>query len=374
MTDSPTEPKIDKADADAFQKRMFGLVNDGGLALSVSIGHRTGLYDTMASLPPSTSTEIAEAAGLNERYVREWLGAMVTGGIVDYHPPIGAYSLPAERAASLTRAAGPGNLASLTQFIALLGQVETKIVDCVQNGGGVPYSEYPEFHALMREISGATFDATLIPVTLPLVEGLPEQLEAGIDVADIGCGAGHAVCVMAEAYPKSTFVGFDFSEEAIAMARDEAEEKGLSNARFQVADASQLDGSYQADLVTVFDAVHDQAQPAAMLDSVFRTLKPGGTFLCVDVAASSHVGENIDHLLGPFMYTVSCMHCMSVSLAYEGVGLGAMWGVQKARAMFADAGFVGLEVKKVEGDMINNYYITKRPALPRTTTGATREQ
>ena len=364
MTDSTTEPEIDKEKADAFQKRMMALVNDAGLALSVSIGHRTGLYDAMASLPPSTSMEIADAAGLNERYVREWLGAMVTGGIVDYHPPIGAYSLPAERATSLTRAAGPGNLASLTQFIGLLGQVETKIVDCVHNGGGVPYSEYPEFHDLMREISGATFDATLIPVTLPLVEGLPEQLEAGIDVADIGCGAGHAICVMAEAYPNSTFVGFDFSEEAIAMARDEAAERGLSNVSFQVADASQLEVSHQADLVTVFDAVHDQAQPAAMLDSVFRTLKPGGTFLCVDVAASSHVGENIDHPLGPFMYTVSCMHCMTVSLAYDGVGLGAMWGAQKAREMFADAGFVDLEVKKVEGDMINNYYITRRPALP----------
>ena len=363
MTEAMMEPEIDQAEADAFGQRMLDLVNDAFLALMVSIGHRVGLYDTMASLPPSTSMQIADAAGLNERYVREWLGAMVAGGIVDYHAPIGAYALPAERAASVTRAAGPANLASFTQFIALLGQVETKVVDCFRNGGGVPYSEYPEFHGLMRELSGVTFDATLIAVTLPLVEGLTEQLEAGIEVADVGCGAGHAICVMAEAYPNSTFVGFDFSEEAIAMAREEAEDKGLSNASFEVADAAQLDGSFQADLVTVFDAVHDQAQPAEMLEAVFRTSKPGGVFLCVDIAASSHVGENIDHPLGSFGYSISCMHCMTVSLAYDGVGLGAMWGAQKAREMIGDAGFTDLEVKTVEGDILNNYYIARRPAV-----------
>ncbi len=115
MTEATTEPTIDTTEAEAFGLRMMGLLNDASLALMVSIGHRTGLYDTMASLPPSTSVQIADASGLNERYVREWLGAMVTGGIVDYHAPIGAYSLPEERAASLTRAAGPANLASFTQ-------------------------------------------------------------------------------------------------------------------------------------------------------------------------------------------------------------------------------------------------------------------
>ena len=167
-----------------------------------------------------------------------------------------------------------------------------------------------------------------------------------------GVTAGQtALCTVGEEGSGLTYRGYDIADL-------------VDNASFEVADASRLDGPYQADLVTVFDAVHDQAQPAAMLDSVFRTLAPGGTFLCVDVAASSHVGENIDHPLGPFLYTVSCMHCMTVSLAYDGVGLGAMWGAQKAREMIADAGFVDLEIKKVEGDILNNYYIAKRPALP----------
>lgn len=362
MTDVAEAPgtTIDPAAAEAFAGQMMGVVNAGGLALMVSVGHRTALFDAMAGLPPSTSEEIASAAGLDERYVREWLGAMVTGRIVDYDAGTHTYSLPPERAAFLTRAAGPHNVAAFAQFIAQLGHVESKIVDCFQRGGGVPYSEYPEFHRVMREISGAVFDAALVDVTLPLVDGLPARLRAGIDVADVGCGAGHAVCVMAEAFPNSHFTGFDFSEEAVSMAKEEAASRGLTNADFVVQDAAELDGSRQFDLVTVFDAVHDQARPAEMLAGINRSLKPGGDFLCVDIAASSHVGENVDHVLGPFMYSVSCMHCMTVSLAYDGMGLGAMWGSQRAREMLGDAGFTDLQIKKVEGDVFNNYYVAKK--------------
>ena len=206
-----TTQELDGARAEAFAGRMLGVVNDGMLALMVSVGHRTGLFDTMSSLEPAGSAAIAEAAGLHERYVREWLGAMVSGGVVEYFPADATYWLPPEHAASITRAAGPGNLATYTQFISMLGQVESDIVGSFRNGGGVPYSKFPDFTRLMAEDSAMVFDFALLDAVLPLAQGLPERLAAGIDVADVGCGSGHAINLMAAAFPASRFVGYDFS-------------------------------------------------------------------------------------------------------------------------------------------------------------------
>jgi SAM-dependent methyltransferase len=324
----------------------------------LSIGHRTGLLDTMAALPmAATSVEIAEAAGLNERYVREWLGAMATAGIVDYEPGRGAFRLPPEHAALTTRPAGPNNFASFMQMIALCSGVEDELVEKFRLGGGVPYSSYGRFHEVMAEVSGATFDAGLVDLTLPLVDGITERLQAGIDVADVATGSGHAVNVMARAFPRSRFVGYDLADQALERGRAEAAAWGLANATFEVRDAAKLDGPARFDLMTTFDAVHDQADPQAMVDGIFRLLKPGGAWLCVDIQGSSHVGENLDHPFGTFLYSVSCQHCMTVSLAYDGAGLGAMWGVQKAREVFAAAGFERIEVHNVPGDPFNNYYV-----------------
>lgn len=216
-----------------FAERLIGVLNAGMLALMTSLGHRTGLFDAMASLPPATSVQLAEASGLDERYVREWLGAMTTGGIVD-HDPVGMrFVLPPERAAWLTRAAGPENLALQAQYVGLLAQVEDQIVGCFRHGGGVPYSEFPKFQAIMAEDSGAVHDATLVDITLPLVPGLVERLQRGIDVADVGCGSGHAINLMAEAFPASRFVGFDISEAGLTTGIAESERKRLTNVRFE---------------------------------------------------------------------------------------------------------------------------------------------
>ncbi|MEX2236271.1 MAG: class I SAM-dependent methyltransferase [Dehalococcoidia bacterium] len=355
------EAAIDEAKAEAFAGQMIGLVNGSMLGLQISIGHQVGLFDKMAELPPSTSQEIADATNLNERYVREWLGSMTTGRLVDYDPPSGKYSLAPEHAGFLTRAAGPNNLAAMFQFLPEMGRVEEKIIACFRNGGGVGYDAYPRFVELMREESAAVVDATLVDVTLPLVAGLPEKLELGIDVADVGCGAGHAINLMAKTYPNSRFAGYDFSDEALGVARAEAEEWGLKNAKFEARDAANLGINEQVDLVTTFDSVHDQAHPAEMLASLYAALKPGGDYLCVDIAASSKLEENMEHPLAPMLYTISTLHCMTVSLAYDGVGLGTVWGEQKALEMMTDAGFTGIEVKRVEGDILNNYYVAHKP-------------
>jgi SAM-dependent methyltransferase len=285
---------------------------------------------------------------------------MTTAGIVEYDSARDTYRLPPEHAALTTRAAGPHNFASFMQFIPIAAAVEDDVMACFRNGGGVPYSAYPKFHAAMAEMSGAIFDASLVNTTLPLVPGLIARLEQGIDVADVGTGSGHAVNVMAKAFPNSRVVGLDFSEEALARGRAEAASMGLSNARFEVKDAATLDGSTQYDFITTFDAVHDQAQPDRMVAGIYAALKPGGYWLCVDVAASSNVGENRDHPIGTFGYTVSCMHCMTVSLAYDGVGLGAMWGVQRARELFRQAGFEDIAIHSVDGDVMNNYYVCRK--------------
>ena len=355
-----TMKELDQERAEAFAGRMIGALNEGALAIMTSIGHRTGLFDAMAGLPPSTSERIALAAGLNERYVREWLAAMVVGGIVEHDPNGGTYHLPPEHAAFLTRAATPDNIAVTAQFVPLLGSVEDRIVESFKSGGGVPYSEYPRFHEVMAEDSGQTVVAVLFDSVLPLVPGLTERLESGIDVLDVGSGSGRALNLMARAFPNSRFVGYDISEEGISRARAEAARNGTTNVRFEVKDAATLDEADGYDLITTFDAVHDQADPAAVLGGIASALRPGGVYLMQDIAGSSHVHNNMDHPLGPFLYTVSTMHCMTVSLAQGGDGLGTMWGEEKAKEMLAEAGFTSVEVKKLEHDIANSYYVVRK--------------
>jgi len=351
------QAELDRSKAEAFAGHVVGILNGGMLSLMMSIGHRTGLYDTMAEMPPSTSDQIAEQVGLNERYVREWLGAMVTGGIIEYEPANGVYHLPPEHAGSLTRAAGPANLCNTAAFLPEMAAVQDGIVRSFREGGGVPYSEYKNFQRIMSMTSREVNDATLIDLTLPLVPGLVDRLKEGIDVADLGCGSGHAVSLMAQAFPDSRFTGYDFSEEGVAVGRAEANEMGLSNASFEAVDVASMDGSEQFDVITTFDAIHDQAKPRDVLRNIYTLLRAGGVFFCVDIQASSNLHENMEHPFAPSLYSISTMHCMTVSLALGGEGLGTMWGEQKALELMADAGFTEIDVKQVEGDIFNNYYI-----------------
>ena len=200
-----TTSAIDESKAQAFMLQMLGMINGAMLTLMTSIAHRAGLFDAMATLPPSTSEEIATAAGLDERYVREWLAAMTAGRIVEFDAANRKYTLPPEHAASLTRAAGPDNLATMTQFVALFGNVEDDLVGSFRNGGGVPYSRFARFQELMAEQSAQVFDSTLVETTLPLIPGVMQRLAEGIDVLDVGCGKGHAVNLMARAHLNSRF-------------------------------------------------------------------------------------------------------------------------------------------------------------------------
>lgn len=353
-------------DFDAFSERLLGLINGGALALMISIGHRTGLFDALAERSPTTCDELARAAGLHPRYVREWLGAMVVGGIVEHQvgitSPLGTYTLPDTHAASLCRKAGDANMAVFTQYIGLLGSVEDDIVDCFHRGGGVPYSKYPRFQEVMAEDSGQSVLPVLESEILPLVPGLVDRLRLGIEVLDLGCGRGCALMLLAQRYPRSRFRGIDASVEAIAWAREQAEARGLDNLEFEVADAAMIGAQSvgQYDLITTFDAIHDQRDPAMVLANITSALAPGGTYLMQEIATSGHHHSDIGHPLGPTLYTISCMHCMSVSLAEGGAGLGATWGREMALRMLGEAGLRAVEVHQLEHDLQNEYYVCRR--------------
>ncbi len=353
-----TTTQFDEARAEAFADQLGGWLNGGAMALMASVGHRTGLFDVMATLPPSTSEAVAHHAGLNERYVREWLGGMVTGGAIDYDPEAQTYHLPAEHAASLTRAARPANMAVTLQWVPLLGGVEDEVVAAFENGGGVPYASYHRFHAVMAEESDQTVVAGLRDQILPLVPGLTARLEDGIDVLDVGCGSGRALAELARAYPKSRFLGIDFSKEAIANAARGA--GGLSNLRFEARDATALEAVPSFDLITAFDAIHDQIDPGAVLTAIGGALRSDGVFLMQEIKGTSDVDQDRQNPMAPFLYTVSCMHCMTVSLSAGGAGLGAMWGEGVARRMLGEAGFGQVQVAVLPHDPINLYFVASR--------------
>lgn len=346
----------------AFEERFVAALNEAGMLLMVSIGHRTGLLDVLSGGESLGIAELAERAGhLSERYVREWLGAMVASRVVELDSSSRRYRLPAAHAAVLSRQSRT-NLAVFAQYVPVLGSVEDDIVACFHRGGGVAYSRYTRFHELMAEDSAQTVLAALFDSIVPLAPELPERLETGIRVLDAGCGRGLALLAMAARYPASHFVGYDLSAEAIDWANRQARRNGLGNAKFVKRDLS--DFAYSAelaqfDLVTTFDAIHDQADPLGLLKGIRRTLSPGGIYLAQDIRSSGNHHDDREHPLGAFLYAVSCMHCMPVSLAQGGQGLGAMWGRPKAMEYLSAAGFADIERHELAHDIQNDFYVCR---------------
>jgi ubiquinone/menaquinone biosynthesis C-methylase UbiE len=354
---------VESEKATDFQSRLVDILNYSALSFMISIGHRTGLFDTLNGIGYATSHEIAERSGLNERYLREWLGAMVTGGIIDYDGKTKKFRLPDEHSASLTRNAGADNFAVFMQYFSLFGEVEDDILTCFSNGGGVPYSKFRRFHQIMAEDSGQSVLSSLESHILPLVPGIRQKLEQGIRMLDIGCGAGRIVNRLSSLFPNSWFTGMDLSPEAIGYARDEASRLGLKNTDFVIRDLSDFHETAPADrfdFVTAFDAIHDQSKPLNVLKGIFRTLKSDGVFLMQDISGTGNLEEDKQHLIGPFLYTVSCMHCMTVSLAQGGEGVGAMWGEDMIRDYLQRAGFRSITKNKLDHDIQNYWYVVRK--------------
>jgi len=352
-------PELDEARIERFAERLLGRYTDSLVTLMIDLADRTGLFGALAA-GPCTSQELAARAGLQERYLRECLGALVTARIVDFDPGTRHYLLPTEHAVCLT-GDGSLNLAPMARVGTVLAGHVAAVARAFREGGGVPYDAFrPEFTEMMDGVSRGLMDSQLVDGILPLTSDLIDRLSAGIRVADLGCGTGHAVTVLARAFPRSTFTGYDLAADAIEAARAEAAELGLTNATFDTLDVAALPAVPPFDAICAFDAIHDQADPAGVLARAHAALAPGGTFLMMDVKAASDLEDNLDNPLAPWLYGVSTLHCTTVSLAQGGAGLGTVWGERVARQMLADAGFIEVTVHDVPDDPLDSVYIARK--------------
>ncbi|MCF8026068.1 MAG: class I SAM-dependent methyltransferase [Desulfobacteraceae bacterium] len=357
---------------DNFAEKMADILNCGALNLAMAIGYKNRIFDTLEDMgTPATAAEIAAASGLNERYLKEWLAIMVTGEIITpgkNEKNENTYYLPPEHASSLTRKSGNNNLGVYTQEIPLLTSCAMKsVIHGFQTGEGIAFSQYPDFQQFMSQLADAKHEQILLSEFLPSVENgkLVEKLKSGIRVCDLGCGHGVALNLMAGAFPKSQFTGIDNHEPALETARKNAEKKGLSNLVYKNRDAAKISGDPEFDkcfdYICAFDAIHDQSHPLEALKGIRYMLAPGGLFSMVDIKAQTNPADNMDHPMGPFLYTVSLMHCMPVGLNHNGTGLGMMWGREQAEAMLARAGFEDVRVMEMAHDGFNLHYLCKVP-------------
>lgn len=354
-----------------FSKTMTDILNYGSLNLAMAIGYRTRLFDFMDESDSFQSAcEIAEKTTLNERYIKEWLGIMVCGGIIELAVDQNGeelFHLPKEHGNLLARRAGNSNLGVYTQEIPLLTQCALEhVVQGFYSGKGVDYRHYPKFQSFMSQLANAKHARVLVKEFLPAVDAgkMLEKMKSGIEVCDLGCAEGIALILMAEAFPQSNFLGMDISEEAIEKAAASAGKKGLKNARFIKIDAADLKDNrefrYSFDYVTAFDAIHDQTRPLESLHGIHSILKTGGCFSMIDIAASTHLLQNKEHSMGAFLYTVSLMHCMPVGLVDGGTGLGMMWGREKAIQMLELAGFQKIEIQEIPNDSFNLHFFCRK--------------
>ena len=346
--------------AGVYAGRVARTLNNGFTGLMISVGHRTGLFDVLAALPPSTSEQVARAAGLAERYVREWLAAMTSALIIDHDPRTGTFFLPVEYAAVLTRGAGTNSLAPAAQLLSLLAGVEDLVVTGFQTGGGVMPEAYERLSELMADEKRQSIDESYVDAILDVIPGLRMHLDLGAKVLDAGCGDGALLDVMARMFPRSLFRGYDISHEAIRRACERAAEGELRNVEFAVGDVASLDEMRAYDLVLAFDTMHEQSYPRIVLRRIAAALKRDGVFVMQEVNVSSHLSQAAEHPFAPMLFALSTMHSVPVALAQEGEALGRMWGRERAAKMLAEAGFRNVHFETLGADAISYFAVASR--------------
>jgi SAM-dependent methyltransferase len=356
MTMETTQKAYDDKKAEAFVGKVLGDAVGLTTTALAFVGDELGLWKDLHSRGAATSDELARRTGLAERPVREWLSAMASAGYLHYEPSARRFDLPAEHAPVLAKEAGPVFFGGIFQeFVALLRPID-RIVESFRTGKGVPQSAYPNsvFDGMAR-FTASWFENLLLPVWIPAIDGLGRRLEEGIDVADIGCGRGRALIKLAQAFPQSRFVGYDAYGPNVAQARANANDAGVGD-RIRFVELDATDGlPAPADFVTTFDVVHDAVDPSGLLRAIRNALKPGGTYLCLDINCSPQL-ENNAGPLGALLFGSSVLYCMSVSLAHGGAALGTC-GLHhpKLEELAGTAGFG--RVRKVPLDNpFNNLY------------------
>jgi SAM-dependent methyltransferase len=320
---------------------MGKAVSDFGATLHaalVVIGDKLGLYKAMAGAGPLSSAEVAKRTNTTERYVREWLAAMAAGGYVTYDAASGKYTLPDEQAFALAQDDSPAFLPGAFQVALAATRSMPKIQEAFQKGGGVGWHEHDsELFEGTERFFRPGYTANLTTNWIPALEGVESKLAAGAKVADVGCGHGASTIVLAKAYPKSTFVGFDYHEPSIQWARRAAKDAGVGDrVRFETAKSKEYPGNGY-DLVAFFDCLHDMGDPVGAAKHVRESLAADGTWMIVEPFAGDRPEQN-HNAVGRVFYSASTLLCVPHSLALHGPALGAQAGEARLREVVVQGG------------------------------------
>jgi SAM-dependent methyltransferase len=318
------------------------IVDFGGASMAtlVLIGDRLGLYRDLAARGAATSTELAERTSTSERYVREWLNANAASGYVSYDAPTGRYSLTPEQALAFANEDGPAFVVGGYQTAISAGRIIDRLTDAFRSGAGVGWHEHDHgvFHGVER-FYRSSYVGNLVQSWIPSLDGVSRKLERGASVADVGCGHGASTILLAQAFPASSFVGFDYHAESIERANGRARRAGVADrCRFEVAGAKDFPGR-DYDLLCTFDALHDMGDPVGASRHALSTLARDGSWMIVEPYAGDRVEENLNPV-GRAFYAASTLICTPCSLAQEvGLALGAQAGEARMRAVVTGAGF-----------------------------------
>ena len=350
---------VDRARQEKFVEKVVEQISGTMTTLLGSVGDRLGLFKNLAEHGPATSAELASRTQLNERYLREWLGGMATAEYLNYDGPTKRFSLPAEHASVLAQENGPFFVGGMYQMLPAQAGVFEQVISAFRHGGGVSQSQYNEmmWDGLER-CSSTWFENLLLQQWIPAMPDVKALLERGCDVADMGCGRGRGIIKLAQAFPRSRYVGYDNFGPTIARATANAREAGVSDRiRFEERDVSKGLPA-QFDVITTFDVVHDAVDPLQLLQSIRRALRPEGVYVCLDTNCSDKLEENANPL-GAMFHGVSVFYCMTTSLANNGAGLGTLgFHEAKVRELCEKAGFSSVRRVPLENPF-NNLYEAK---------------
>ncbi|WP_236033348.1 class I SAM-dependent methyltransferase [Belnapia mucosa] len=339
-TQAPTPRAIDNAKLQQFIGKMLGDLGGAASVPLVRMGDALGLYRILHTRGPMTCAELAQQAKVHERYLLEWLSHQAASDYLAYDPGTGRFSLPPEQAMVFAVEDSPVYMMGAFDLMAAQTEIQPKVQERFKKGGGFAWGDQASclFCATARFFRPG-YQNNLLSQWLPALDGVVAKLEAGADVADVGCGHGWSTVLMAKAFPNSRFVGYDYHEGSIADARKHAEAHGVAgNTRFEVATAKEIpDAAF--DLVAFFDCLHDMGDPAGVASQVRRSLKPGGTWMVVEPMAGDRLEDNLNPV-GRLFYAASTMLCVPTSLAQEvGAAFGAQAGEAKLREAITAGGF-----------------------------------
>jgi SAM-dependent methyltransferase len=337
---TPASQPLDQAKLHEFVMRAVGEMGAAMNAALIVIGDKLGLYKAMSGAGPMTSAELAKKTGTAERYVREWLASQAAGGFVTYDAASGKYTLPPEQALALADETSPVFLPGFFEVVAACVKDEPKITDAFRSGKGVGWHEHDHgLFAGTERFFRPNYRAHLISEWIPALDGVEAKLKAGAKVADVGCGLGTSTILMEQAYPKSSFVGFDYHDGSIKMAREAASKAGVADrVKFEVAKAKDYPGK-GFDFVAFFDCLHDMGDPEGAAKHVKESMTQDGTWMIVEPFAHDKLEDNLNPI-GRVYFAASTMLCTPASLSQEvGLALGAQAGEGRLSKILKAAGF-----------------------------------